>query len=233
MAVKHFVIDGQTQVSVYKRRGVRNIRLSVAANNKVRVTIPFWLTYQAGVKFAESKHSWILEQLHPAQELQDGHRIGKYHRLVFIAEGSTVRSRIVDTEIRIYHPKSVELGSPEVQHVIEVACNRALKVQAEKLLPPRLEKLANEHGFDYKSVKIKRMKSRWGSCDSHKNILLNMYLMQLPWEVIDYVLLHELTHTRLMKHGPEFWLAMEEVLPNTKAQRKAIKEHKPMLLALS
>lgn len=230
MAVKQFSLDGHLEVSVYKRKGARNMRLTVAAGNKIRVTIPYWIPYAAGLKFAESKKVWIYEQIKPKQLLGEGQMIGKSHKLSFVKGGSGIKTRVSDAEIRITIPENVSPDNDEVQRLAETACNRALKSQAEKLLPPRLKHLADLHGFSYKSVSVKRMKSRWGSCDTHKNIILNIYLMQLPWEVIDYVLLHELTHTKMMKHGPEFWDLMERVLPGTKHYRKAIRGHKPHLM---
>jgi predicted metal-dependent hydrolase len=71
------------------------------------------------------------------------------------------------------------------------------------------------------------MKSRWGSCDQHRNIVLNLFLIQLPWEQIDYVLLHELTHTEVLRHGPDFWRAMERVLSDVKQLRKAVRSAQP------
>jgi len=78
-------------------------------------------------------------------------------------------------------------------------------------------------------VRIKRLSSRWGSCDSHQNIVLNLYLMQLPWECIDYVLLHELTHTQILRHGAPFWDAMGKLLPNLAAIRKQMRGYHPVL----
>ena len=70
---------------------------------------------------------------------------------------------------------------------------------------------------------------RWGSCDSKRNIVLNLYLMELPWELIDYVLFHELTHTEVLRHGPDFWSAMKRVLPDVQRRRKAIKSYRPVV----
>jgi predicted metal-dependent hydrolase len=106
---------------------------------------------------------------------------------------------------------------------------RALKLQASHLLPQRLEVLAQRHGFTYTSVTIKNLKSRWGSCDQNRNITLNLFLMQLPWHLIDYVLLHELVHTRVMRHGPPFWSAMAAVEPRTQSLRREIKAYKTTL----
>ena len=116
-----------------------------------------------------------------------------------------------------------------MQKAAHDACIKALRKQAEQLLPGRLSNLADRHGFAYGSVQIKHLKSRWGSCDHERNITLNLFLMQLPWELIDYVLLHELTHTQIMRHGPDFWNAMRRVLPNLQAIRKQMRLHHPVL----
>ena len=93
----------------------------------------------------------------------------------------------------------------------------------------RLQTLAEQHGYDYKSVSIKQLKGRWGSCSEHKDIVLNCFLMELPWNLIDYVLLHELAHTRVMAHGAVFWNEMARVLPEVQSCRRQIKLHKPTL----
>jgi predicted metal-dependent hydrolase len=92
-----------------------------------------------------------------------------------------------------------------------------------------LASLSEKYGFTYGRVSVRRLKGRWGSCDHQKNIVLNLFMMQLPWELIDYVLLHELTHTRILRHGPDFWRAMAEVAPNVKELRKSLKEHRPVM----
>ena len=53
--------------------------------------------------------------------------------------------------------------------------------------------------------------------------------MQLPWNLIDYVLLHELTHTNILRHGPDFWQALEAVLPNMAVLKKTLREYQPVL----
>src|SRR5213075_157516 len=87
---------------------------------------------------------------------------------------------------------NLPLESVDVQAKAQKAAERALKVEAENLLPQRLKILAERHNFSYKDVKIRKLTSRWGSCSNAKNIRLSYYLIQLPWPMIDYVLLHEL-----------------------------------------
>ena len=93
---------------------------------------------------------------------------------------------------------------------------------ARKILNQRLAELATEHDFEYAKVSIRKQKTRWGSCSSQNNISLNQSLLHLPDDLIDYVLLHELTHTRVKNHSPSFWDELETVCPDAKEDRKSV-----------
>jgi predicted metal-dependent hydrolase len=230
MARKEFVIQ-DLAVTIYKRRGNRNLRLSLGSNGQVRVSIPAWAPYQAGLDFANSRIDWIRHQQKPARLLSHGQAIGKAHHLHFVAQDSADKpsGRVQSSLVIVSHHTSQIVSQADVQQAAYEASVRALRRQAEQLLPQRLATLAAAHGFDYKSVRIKRLKSRWGSCDQSTNIVLNLFLMQLPWELIDYVLLHELVHTRVLRHGPDFWRAMEAVSPDVKTRRQALRQYRPAL----
>jgi len=231
MAFKQFVLNDQTTITVYKRRANRSLRLSIAPNGQVRVSIPAWASYASGISFAESRRDWIKSQQRRSPLLLPDQAIGKAHHLRFVANSLSTRttSRILMSDIQVTHPVSIDASSPSVQKVATSASIRALRAQAEKLLPQRLANLAQDHGYHYRKVSIKQMKSRWGSCDQHGDIVLNLFLMQLPWECIDYVLIHELVHTKVLRHGPDFWQAMEQELPQVVQLRRLIRSHQPVL----
>ena len=230
MSTKRVEVEGLGQVTLYKRRGARHVRLSVAAGNQVRVTIPIWAPYKVGMDFLRTKLDWVQSQLKPMHLLHDGQQIGKAHRLKFVAStGKIVTTRVYNTEIMIGLPKGMAFDSLAAQDKAHKACVRALKGQAAKLLPQRLETLAKQHGFTYRSVTIKQLKGRWGSCSQHQDIVLNCFLMKLPWELIDYVIVHELVHTRIMAHGPVFWAEMAKYVPKLTAIRKLIRTYQPTL----
>lgn len=232
MAAKAFEVEGIGTVHIYKRKGSRSLKLSIASDGKVRLSIPFWTTYAAGLQFARSRADWITTNApDEAGVLEHGHRIGKAHRLVFLSgQVETPSSRLAGSEIRITRPASMLRTDPAVQAAATKASIRALRLQAAKLLPPRLRLLAEKYDFSYSDVQIKQLKGRWGSCDAQKHIVLNLFLMQLPWQLIDYVLLHELIHTKHLHHGPEFWDEFTRHLPHAKTLRKAIKNQKPVLM---
>ncbi len=231
MAFKQFALDDGTPVTIYKRKASRSIRLSISSKGEVRLSIPTWTPYVAGLHFAKSKANWIAEQKQPEHILLNDQQVGKAHRLKLLASDGTkkVTSRVINGTIFIKYPAHLPAADPSVQAVAKTASTRALRAQAEQLLPQRLATLADQHGFTYTDVAIKQLRSRWGSCDSKRHIVLNLYLMQLPWDLIDYVLLHELTHTQELHHGPKFWETMRRITPKLATRRKLMRMHQPVL----
>ncbi len=103
---------------------------------------------------------------------------------------------------------------------------RALRYEANRILPERLKRLAEKYRFIYKGVTIRCTRSRWGSCSSQKNINLSCFLMLLRSRLIDYVCLHELCHTIEMNHSERFWALMDQVTETkARALRNELKKH--------
>lgn len=228
MSVKQIEVPGIGAVKLYKRRDARSIKISLGRGEEVRVTMPTWVPYRAGLEYLKSKASWIETNRKPVAKLVNGTRIGKAHQLVYQPKHSaTVSTRVTQTEVKIYYPVNLAHYDAGIQAAAKQASQKALKQEAQNLLPQRLEQLATKHSFTYESVKVKNLRSRWGSCSHQKNIALNIYLMQLPWSLIDYVLLHELTHTKHLNHSPEFWSHLEGCLPGSKALRKELRKYQP------
>ena len=98
---------------------------------------------------------------------------------------------------------------------------------AGKLLVSRLEELAAAHGFRYNRVFVKNQKTLWGSCSSQDNINLNISLARLPDELRDYVLIHELVHTRHKNHSPAFWREVDAIVGDSKALRRKLRQYRP------
>lgn len=92
--------------------------------------------------------------------------------------------------------------------------NRWLMKLAERELSIRLQQLATTYGFNYERVQIRRQRTRWGSCSSRGTISLNVCAMFLRPEVLRYLLIHELCHTRHMNHSMRFWKLVASCEPN-------------------
>ena len=99
------------------------------------------------------------------------------------------------------------------------------KKEARERLGKRLYELAQKYGFKYNKLSIRSQKTRWGSCSSKNNISLNMKLLYLPDNLIDYILLHELVHTRVKNHSINFWNELETVVPNARNVDRQLREY--------
>lgn len=115
-------------------------------------------------------------------------------------------------EVQLICPPNTDFTDPALQAWLRKVIGEGMRRCAKLVLPPRLFVLAKQHGFSYKGVKINSSSSRWGSCSAQGNINLSYYLVLLPPHLVDYVLLHELVHTREMNHGERFWALLDKVV---------------------
>ena len=97
-------------------------------------------------------------------------------------------------------PQSNAVEDAEVQNEIRRAIERAWRKEAKEYLPKRVSDLANIHKFEFNKVSVKNSKTRWGSCSFDNSINLSLHLMRLPDHLVDYVILHELVHTKIKNH---------------------------------
>jgi len=102
---------------------------------------------------------------------------------------------------------------------------RLSKAASRRKLASRLNDLAANYGFEYNRVFFRNQRTRWGSCSARNNINLNLKLALLPDELIDYVILHELLHTRIKNHSRKFWAEMDRMVGNAKRYAKQLKEY--------
>ncbi|MBI4284049.1 MAG: DUF45 domain-containing protein [Chloroflexi bacterium] len=96
--------------------------------------------------------------------------------------------------------------------------------EAKQALTVRLEELARLYGFTFSKVSFRQQKTRWGSCSSANNISLNINLTLLPGDLRDYVLLHELVHTRIRNHSSDFWGELDKYIGDAKAEARRLRE---------
>ena len=229
MPQKLVEIDGIGQALLVRQRKSKHLRLSFSSKGQLRITMPYFMPYAAGLSFAKSKKEWILK--HKPKQVSNiyinGQKVGRFYKLVETTYPLKNNKAVQTTENSIFFNPTLPRFSTKV---LEDSINKCLKVEAIEVLPSRLNKLADIYDYKYKDVKIKKMHSRWGSCSNTGVIALSYYLVQLPDELIDYVLMHELVHTRHMDHSQKFWNTLENELPDLKRLRKELKLYRPAIL---
>lgn len=120
-------------------------------------------------------------------------------------------SRLKDGILYITYPQGTDYTSVEAQAEFRNHIEKAMRYDAKRLLPLKVDLLAKKYGFIFDGVKINKSQSRWGSCSSRKAINLSYYCMLLPEYLADFVILHELCHTVEMNHGERFWSLLDKV----------------------
>jgi predicted metal-dependent hydrolase len=100
-------------------------------------------------------------------------------------------------------------------------------VSTEEKLEIRIqtEKLAKKHNFTISKLTVRKMRTRWGSCTSKNNISFNIGLVALTDELKEYIILHELVHTKIKNHSKEFWDELGNLIPNPKALNRKLSQN--------
>ena len=202
-------------VNFLQNRRSKNIKISVKPDKSVLVSFPFFCTSAEVLAFIHKNETWIKDQ----QEKMEQKKVliapsskfnSKLHTIVFLpGEKYDVETIGKDVTIRL-----MDFNSQRASEYTESIITQIYRYQAQKLLPERLEKLAREYGFSYNRVTIRNNKRNWGSCSARNNISLNLQMMKLPNELIDYILLHELVHTEIKNHSEQFWRRMNQITNN-------------------
>lgn len=220
------------RVTVRRSALASSVKIRVAANGTLSASLPPYAPMFMIKRLIQSSRSELRELLNqhqPPQLFQDGMTIGKSHHLVVRPTTGHLDVSRAGLIITVQLPEDETLSSPDVIAAIREEMRAALRIEAKQYLPRRLKFLADKLDCSYDRVRFSHASGRWGSCSSQGTISLNIALMKLPHELIDYVLVHELSHTKHMDHSSEFWQQVSIGDPDYKTHRRAMKLHTPTI----
>jgi predicted metal-dependent hydrolase len=219
------------KITIRRSARASQVRLRVAPDGTLRASLPLYaptFLVKRLIKSSRQELRDLLHQSQPQTTYTDGMQIGKSHYLT-VRPGLRLEASRRGQQIIVSLPEDQSLNDASVVRIIRDAVISALRVEAKSYLPKRLSFLAEKYGLTYEKVRFSHASGRWGSCSSMGTISLNIALMKLPFELIDYVIIHELAHTRHMNHSPEFWQLVEGGDPDYKLHRRAIKLEAPSI----
>jgi predicted metal-dependent hydrolase len=241
MSVKILFVDGIGEVQLVRKARSSRLRISVKSSGEVMVSIPWIMPFSRGAEFLEEKRLWVIKTQLKLEKhgltrkalvpgLLFSTRGLKYHLMPGNGDKIKVNFRPEEHEAIINYPITASLQDADIQSKIGLAVEGVLRYEAKRYLPGRARELANQLGYSFKALTIKNNKTNWGSCSSLKNINLNLHLMRLPDRLIDYILVHELVHTKIPNHGPLFKERLKGHFPDAAELDKAIKKFRPELI---
>jgi hypothetical protein len=224
------------QIKVTFRRNSRNITIRVLPDAKVQISAPARASATMVLGFLESRRDWARNAMEKFRNNGTKNTIftpetefkTREHTLELAkAPRGDVFVEVKNGKTRVVVPMDNNWEEAQIQQLIRKAITETLRIEAHRYLPKKLNELVQKHGFSVKNLRIKNMKSRWGSCTSKTHMNLNLNLMLLPDHLIEHVLLHELCHTKVMNHGPEFHALMLQLNPMSKVYDREIRKYSP------
>jgi len=213
------------EVKVERKRFYRRIAVFVEANESVRVKVASLTPKRSIVQFLDQHADWIDKQLqqfiesknqYPKLNYIEGEKLpllGYQVELVWVE-----RSKYALEKSKLILPKQ-EFNDPAK------AVRKVYKDLAVSVFQERIDFWQNKMALQMNSIKIRSYKSRWGSCSNHGDISLNWKLVAAPLAVIDYVIIHELSHIVHMNHSKDFWQLVESHCTDYLVLRKWLKKH--------
>jgi len=180
--------------------------------------------------FAQEKASWILKYMEVHQAMLDKQKEfdDKLEKeVLFLGEYLPIAYRVSDRRRIVKEGKTLCIYAPEklLKGDKKKVVYAALRELAKAYLRKKIQHWSNATSTEFHQLRIKDLKSKWGSCSSLRNINLNWRLIFLPEPLIDYVVIHELMHLREMNHSSRFWNWVEKFFPSYKKAKIALKEY--------
>ncbi|WP_101757525.1 M48 family metallopeptidase [Oceanicoccus sp. KOV_DT_Chl] len=226
------VVD-QTFDYVIKRQKRKTIAVHVLPDGTVEVRAPKWLPKYELVDFVEQRADWIVnqrQQVLAKSATKPRFQHGQYHPFLgetfplWIERAGRSSAQFKDGVLLI------KVREPSDSQQIEQALQQWYRKQAEAIFEERMfacfESFPDwfQDKFRIPEITIRKMRRRWGSCSSKGEVTLNLWLMKMPLDCIDYVIVHELCHLHAFHHGKEFYRLLASILPDWRVREALIEQ---------
>lgn len=229
-ANRELLLGGARIAYEFQRSQRRTIGLTVGPQG-LSVRAPRATPLAEVEALVQRKAAWVLAKLReveqaarlapPAAEWRPGGSIAYLGRCLELAcrQDGRLAGAVLDGA-RLLLASGRDAGPDRVRELARAW----LMDEARRVFVERLDHFAPRLGVRYRSLRLSNAATRWGSASSDGGIRLNWRLIHLNLELIDYVVVHELSHLREMNHGPAFWGWVASVLPDHERRRLALRQ---------
>jgi len=195
----------KSQVIVYPQLGInsQDVVFKITRTKNIRISI------KSNLKITVSFSRYC--SLKQSQQFFESKIIWAHNSLQRMAKKQEIRYKIQNTHNKLDSAQITAAEFLAKKHYLILRC----------------KKLAELHSFSVRKIILRRQKTIWGSCSTKNNISLNANLVFLSDDLIDYVILHELVHTKVKNHSKKFWDELELILPNCKKYNKQLRVFSP------
>ena len=207
--------DGAWRVRASER--ARRLAVRILPGGFVEIVVPRGTRPRTIEQFVSRHRRWIERTLEIYRPADAAATDGLPDRIHFPAAGRSYELRYVRSpgpaQLRIEDGWILLSGPLERTVLLRHALQRLMMRESHAVLAPWLAELSAATGLRYGRIQIRRQRTRWGSCSRNGTISLNACLLFQPAPVVNYLLIHELAHTRHMNHSRRFWRLVEQLEP--------------------
>ncbi|WP_427873518.1 M48 family metallopeptidase [Flavobacterium sp. MMS24-S5] len=172
-------------------------------------------------KLILKKAKWIIDKLDLVSSIHDGdivtgsriQYLGRKYYVELIIDNDTDKIEIDFTESKF---KITLPNNLNTQENLRQAFDYYYRIKAQEKIEPILKKKAKATGLAYNNIKFMKLEKRWGSCTPSNTIIINFHAIKLPYSLIEYLVVHELVHTKVKSHSKEFWAELSKYVSNWK-----------------
>ena len=227
--------DIDCEYDLLESKRAKYIRIKISATGKISVVIPHTIKNQQHAHdFVVARKNWIIKCLKAIREAPPPpetitpsqlslHLIDECWQVDY--EAASYEGISLSTHRDNKQNKLLLQGQINDKDLVFDVLAQWLKSKAKTFLPEILSQISKEYNLPYNRVTIRGQKTRWGSCSSKKNINLNYKLLFFPENIVRYVLIHELCHTREMNHSKQFWDLVKQFDPDYQQHRSFLKSN--------
>lgn len=219
-------MDFDYSISKTKRK---TLSIIVTKNKTVVVRAPYFMTDTLIHNFVHQKTKWIIRTLerfdgiHTVRVFEDNVKVGSVvvylGKEYVIAMGDRKEAYLSENVLHIPH---------KYKDAVVVGLIMWYKSQTKKICKEFLDALSVQTGLVYKACGVTSARTRWASCSHNGTINCSFRMMALPLDVVEYIMAHELAHTREKNHSKMFWNCVGEILPDYEERKAWLREHKHM-----
>lgn len=216
--------------SILEKEGLKAHYVSVEKNSGV-ILKGKKVSPEKADKLILKKAKWILNKLKVVGSVNDedivtGSRIQYLGKSYYVQ--IVIKKQAAKVEIEFNHSKfKIGLNGKQVkQEEIKVALEHFYKSKAVQKITPRVLQWSSKTKLMYGSLQFRKMNKRWGSCTGSNNIIINTEAIKLPFSLIDYLIVHELCHTKVKDHSKAFWAELSKHVTNWRELDERVKEVK-------
>jgi predicted metal-dependent hydrolase len=222
------------EYTLKRRRRMRSVRLRIEPSGDVTVSAPFGVPKSYIMSFVLQHSSWISRQKEKIALRTEVYPVLDWERMVVSYLGLLYRLRFTPHSAS---QERVRVGTRYIsvdpitglESHVKRTFLRWLKQQAEAEILTRVCRWSETMQTTYSRVGFRQQKSRWGSCGPQNELSFNWRLIHFKPEVIDYVVIHELAHTKHHDHSARFWNLVERFDPSYRQKTAFLKKQQLVL----